>query len=622
MPLTILSLAVAPALMVLMFAGGFWLGRRRGLFGSRDPDHRPPRENKVRVAESKLPDAAEPAAAQDDPPRRFASDLPAAKLAAECKIMIVDDDPVNIRVVRKHLTVAGYQHIVGVSDSRTVLSKIGKEQPDAVLLDIMMPGISGLEILERIRADEQWAYLPVIMVTALDDEQTRIQALDLGATDFLGKPVNATELVPRVRNALLVKAHHDHLKHYANELERQARQLEAQIAQARTDALTGLANRRALDEELQRRFAECQRAGSPLSVMLLDVDHFKDFNDTHGHRAGDEALRVIAGALRGAMRQMDLVARYGGEEFMVLLPGTAQDGARLVAERTRQDIGKTAFRYDGKDLSVTVSVGVAQLAANEHVSRMLQRADHAMYAAKKAGRNKTYWHDGRGIRPVREESAASRPIQQPNPRSLTPSRQPVAPAPAFSATRAPAPSEIVARWSQQSPDLVALECDPTAFAWHLRQRIAEWKRGGAAFCVLLVRLDPLDRFEKAQSPEDLDGLLRLTNRMLNAAVREMDVIGRFDRACSSALLPRTTLQDGWTVAQRVRESFESASPTLPYAPVEIALSLGVAEVAEGDDPVRLLQRSEAAVAVGESSLAAVNALGAKIGPDLLDAMTF
>ena len=153
--------------------------------------------------------------------------------------MIVDDEPINIKVAQKYLTLAGYRHIVGVSDSRTVMAPIAQERPDIVLLDIMMPEVSGLEILQQIREEGQWAYLPVIVVTASDNEETKVQALELGATDFLGKPVNSTELVLRVRNALLVKAHHDYLIHYAKELERQTRQLEAQIAQARTDVLTG-----------------------------------------------------------------------------------------------------------------------------------------------------------------------------------------------------------------------------------------------------------------------------------------------------------------------------------------------------------------------------------------------
>ena len=471
--------------------------------------------------------------------------------------MIVDDEPINIKVAQKYLNLAGYQNIIGVSDSRTVLSRISQEQPDVVLLDIMMPEVSGLEILERIRAEGQWAYLPVIVVTASDNEETKVQALELGATDFLGKPVNSTELVPRVRNALLVKANHDYLKHYAKELERQTRQLEAQIAQARTDALTGLANRRALDEELGRRSSECQRTGSPLSVMLLDVDHFKDFNDTHGHRAGDEALRVIAGALRGAMRQMDLVTRYGGEEFLVILPGTAIDGARLVAERTRQDISKTTFRYDGKDFSLTVSIGVAQLASNEHVTRMLQRVDHAMYASKEAGRNRTYWHDGRAIHPVLEESA----VNQPAPRSrTTPSQQEVRTSPLPLVSLAPASRETVAQPSQESLDLVGFQCDRTAFLWHVRQRIAEWKRGGNTFCVLLVQVEQDEHIVETQSQEARDGVLRLTTRILNGAVREMDLIGRCDCGRFSVLLPRTTLHEGLLVAERVCQSIDLSDP--------------------------------------------------------------
>ena len=502
----------------------------------------------------------------------FGSEVAPARLAADGTIMIVDDEPINIKVTQKYLKLAGYQHIIGVTDSRTVLSRISEDHPDVVLLDIMMPEVSGLEILERIRADGRWAYLPVIMVTAAADEQTKVQALELGATDFLGKPVNGTELVPRVRNALLVKANHDYLKHYAKELERQTRLLEAQIAQARTDALTGLANRRALDEELLRRFSECRRTGSPLSVMLLDVDHFKTFNDTYGHRAGDEALRVIAGALRGAMRQMDLVTRYGGEEFVVILPGTAIDGARLVAERTRQDISQTAFRYDGKDFSLTVSIGVAQLMPNEQISRMLQRVDRAMYASKEAGRDRTHWHDGHSIRPVLDEPAMDPPPR--SPKAATPANE-----------------ELPA---------VGAQCDRAPFLRQLRQRIAEWNRGGAAFCVLLAQVELDENLPETQPQEARNEALRMTSRMLNGVVREMDVIGRYSRDCFSFLLPRTTLQEGLLVAQRVAQSSGSGI-SANRSPVQFTLTFGIAEIVEGDDAVRLMQRAEAALSAAEKN---------------------
>ncbi|MEI8372292.1 MAG: diguanylate cyclase [Planctomycetota bacterium] len=531
---------------------------------------------------------------------QFESEVSPARLAADGKVMIVDDEPINIKVVQKYLKLAGYQHIVGVTDPRTVLSRISEEQPDLVLLDIMMPEVSGLEILEQIRADRQWAYLPVIVVTASDNEETKVQALELGATDFLGKPVNSTDLLPRVRNALLVKANHDYLKYYAKELERQTRQLEAQIAQARTDALTGLANRRALDEELLRRSSECNRTGSPLSVMLLDVDHFKTFNDTHGHRAGDEALRVLAGSLRGAMRQMDLVTRYGGEEFLVILPSTAIEGARLVADRTRQDVSKTTFRYDGKEFSLTVSVGVAQLAANEHVTRMLQRVDQAMYASKEAGRNRSSWHDGRAIHPVLEDSTIINSDGESAPQSQRVlSQKKVAMPTSPSSSFAHGSWKTVVPASQESPDLMGFQCDRTAFLWHVRQRIAEWKRGGSAFCVLVVQVEQDEQIVETQSQEAYDEVQRLTTRILHGAVREMDLIGRYNHSCFALLLPRTTLCEGLLVAERICQNSDVKDSSLMRGSDLFTLSVGVVEVAEGDDVTRILQRADAARSVSE-----------------------
>ena len=605
--MTVLLPAIALVLVLFALVAVFRSGRTCRTLAPRKLDDNPPPACKTRAVVDEPgrgtrysgsgAAAAEAEMPQPEPlPQPVASEIKPARLAADGKIMIVDDEPINIKVTRKYLELAGYQHIIGVTDSRTVLSRIAKDLPDVVLLDIMMPEVSGLEVLERIRAEGKWAYLPVIMVTASDNEQTKVQALELGATDFLNKPLNGTELVPRVRNALLVKANHDYLKHYAKELERQTRQLEAQIAQARTDALTGLANRRALDEELQRRYSECQRTGSPLSVMLLDVDHFKTFNDTYGHRAGDEALQVIAGALRRAMRQMDLVTRYGGEEFVVILPGTAIDGAKLVAERTRQDISQTTFRYDSKDFCLTVSVGVAQLAPNEHMSRMLQRVDRAMYASKEAGRNRTYWHDGRAIHPVLDQSAMEQPAPLPRAR---PSQQEAGTLPV------PFSPAVESRTSMAQasppPSPFGSQCDRTTFLRDVRQRIAEWKRGGAAFCVLLLQVEGDEHGAETQSPKASDDALRLTTRILSGAVREMDSIGRYDRDCFSFLLPRATLQEGLVVAQRIAQSIDVGGQPSNRGAGQFTLRVGVAEVAEGDDEIRLLQRAEAAVAAAEKN---------------------
>jgi putative two-component system response regulator len=165
----------------------------------------------------------------------------AGKLSEAAKVMIVDDEPLNIKVFQKHLKLAGYQHFVTATDPRPVMEMVLRDMPDVILLDVMMPGISGLEILRKVREDERLAHIPTIVLTAADNEQTRMEALQLGATDFLGKPVNAAELVVRVRNALLVKAYHDHLKNYARDLAHQVRARTAELAASRLELIHCLA---------------------------------------------------------------------------------------------------------------------------------------------------------------------------------------------------------------------------------------------------------------------------------------------------------------------------------------------------------------------------------------------
>jgi diguanylate cyclase len=183
-------------------------------------------------------------------------------------------------------------------------------------------------------------------------------------------------------------------------LAEQAEELTSYLSQARTDALTDMPNRRAFDDELARRHAEFLRKGDPLSVLLIDIDHFKQFNDEHGHLAGDFVLQGVGGVLKDSLRGMDTVARFGGEELAMVLPDTNVRDAFLPAERSRKSVENGEFEYEGKILSVTVSCGLAQAMPDEPLSGLLKRADEALYAAKAGGRNRGYYHDGQSCRSI------------------------------------------------------------------------------------------------------------------------------------------------------------------------------------------------------------------------------
>lgn len=188
------------------------------------------------------------------------------------------------------------------------------------------------------------------------------------------------------------------------EIQSQQGQLESYMAQAMTDALTGLANRRGFDQEIARRFAHQNRGGPSLSMMLMDIDHFKRFNDEHGHQAGDAILSQVADVLADTTRQMDFVARYGGEEFGIVLPGTPLEEAKMVAERIRGAVEQQAFRYRDRELFVTLSAGVAEVNEAEEPAAAIARVDAALYGAKQAGRNSCQAHDGSRCVPIEKRT--------------------------------------------------------------------------------------------------------------------------------------------------------------------------------------------------------------------------
>jgi diguanylate cyclase (GGDEF)-like protein len=264
------------------------------------------------------------------------------------------------------------------------------ERPSLVLLDVNMPGIDGYETARRIRAVRQEEWIPIIFLSASEDDQDLKRAIECGGDDYLVKPVSTVVLNAKMRALQRLDQMRRKLIEVSNELTAANQRLETLSHQ---DGLTGIANRRAFDFLIERQFVEAQRRREPFAVVLCDVDHFKAYNDQYGHLAGDECLRQVAAALaRSCKRATDVAARYGGEEFALLLPDTPAAGALRVVEIAQTELAALAITHAGSTTSnvVTFSAGIASyLPERDKVSRDLAaRADEALYRAKQLGRNR------------------------------------------------------------------------------------------------------------------------------------------------------------------------------------------------------------------------------------------
>ena len=300
----------------------------------------------------------------------------------EARILIVDDEPANVLLLERILGEAGYPNHTATTDPRQVLTIHARYDPDLVLLDLAMPHLDGLAVMTQLRqVIPAGMFLPILVLTADMTTQAKQQALSGGATDFLLKPFDPTEVLLRIGNLLQTRRLHLKLRRHNQLLEDQL------VHQALHDPLTGLANRALFGDRLEHALARPMRPGATVAVLLIDLDDFKDLNDALGHDAGDDLLTIIAARLQGHARAGDTVARLGGDEFGLLLEDTSAAEAMRMAEVLLQALAwPVALR--GRDLVPTASIGIA-IAAGEDAETLLRNADTAMYAAKRQGKGRS-----------------------------------------------------------------------------------------------------------------------------------------------------------------------------------------------------------------------------------------
>jgi diguanylate cyclase (GGDEF)-like protein len=273
---------------------------------------------------------------------------------------------------------AGGHTVLEAAGGAAALAACREHQPDVVLLDVEMPEMSGWDVLAAMKSDADLRDVPVVFLTGRSDTADMVDGLRLGAHDYLRKPCEPTELLARVQAAARVKRLQDELRQRNEELD----------LISRTDSLTGLHNRRHVEEYLTRLVSLARRNAEPIAVLIIDIDRFKSVNDGHGHDAGDAVLREVATRLVGSLRLEDMVGRWGGEEFLVVLPNTSIQGAAELAERLRRVVAEEPCGLPGGGaMRVTISLGCAASVIDD-AETLVRSADAAMYQAKESGRDR------------------------------------------------------------------------------------------------------------------------------------------------------------------------------------------------------------------------------------------
>ena len=295
-------------------------------------------------------------------------------LAPLQKILIVDDEPTNIQILNGILK--NDHEIIFATNGQQACDMAKNVHPDLVLLDVMMPEMDGWTVCKKLKDSPDTEQIPIIFVTAMTQPQDEIKSLELGAVDFITKPFHNSIVKARVQTHLQLKRQRDYLQNISS-----------------VDSLTGIANRRRLDEFLEREWLRGARHQTPLSMILMDIDQFKLYNDNYGHPEGDSCLKKVAASLAKTLeRPGDLVARYGGEEFIFILPDTNFEGLSFISETIRKNIEYLAIPHAHSTVSdvVTISFGGTTCTPppNSSFQETINKTDNCLYQAKRAGRNR------------------------------------------------------------------------------------------------------------------------------------------------------------------------------------------------------------------------------------------
>ncbi len=356
------------------------------------------------------------------------------------------------------------------------------------------------------------------------------------------------------------------LEQAEKQLAAQAVEIKTHESDARTDSLTGLSNRRAFDDELKRRLGEWQRKRTPCTLVLLDIDFFKKFNDTHGHQVGDEVLRQVAKVLAAQSREMDVPCRYGGEEFAMILPATEASNACKVAERIRAAVEASSTVCDGKTLKVTCSLGVAHFLADDDVPRIIRRSDDALYTSKKAGRNCGHWHTGT-------------------------TQVPITAADEVTVAELPAPIEP----STERPEDQTAPSGAT-FIQMLKRRVTESHRFGVPLSVLYLKIEDYDITNRKYGSAFARQLVDTASPVLEKILREMDVLAKLENGEFVVMLPGSSQAEAGQVAKRMNTAASHCMLPLVDRELQLRLRHGIAELKPNEAAQELIARARIAMA--------------------------